>query len=118
MGLPMPADMAASSGSANPLPPFMAPPTLAGSSGAAHQSAAMPDMPSDINMEEARCEVLPTASFAMLTAMYTSRFMALLCSFDMWIGANRRSCEKYVCIVQLPKPFFTVAASQQLAAVT
>lgn len=61
MGLPMPADMAASSGAANPLPPFMAPPTLAGSSGAAHQSAAMPDMPSDINVEEARCECHPTA---------------------------------------------------------
>ena len=100
MGLPMPADMAASSGSANSLPPFMAPPTLAGSSGAAHKSAAMPDMPSDINVEEARCEVLPTASFAMLTTVYSSRFEALPCSFDMWTGSNRRSSEKHVCIVQ------------------
>ena len=54
MGLPMPSDMAASSGAAHPVAPFMAPPTAAGSSGAAHQSAAMPDMPSDINVEEAR----------------------------------------------------------------
>lgn len=83
MGLPMPADMAASSGAANPLPPFMAPPTLAGSSGAAHQSAAMPDMPSDINVEEARCGIHPTASFALLTTMYTSSLQALPCSFDV-----------------------------------
>ena len=54
MGLPIPADMAASSGAANPLAPFMAPPTAAGVSGAAHHSDAMPDMPSDINVEEAR----------------------------------------------------------------
>ena len=54
MGLPMPSDTAASSGAANPLAPFMAPPTAAGSSGVVYQSAAMPDMPSDINVEEAR----------------------------------------------------------------
>ena len=54
MGLPMPSEMASSSGAANPPAPFMAPPTAAGSGAAAHQSAAMPDMPSDINVEEAR----------------------------------------------------------------
>lgn len=54
MGLPMPSDLAASSGAANPLAPFMVPPMAAGVSGAARQSDAMPDMPSDINVEEAR----------------------------------------------------------------
>lgn len=54
MGLPIPSDMAASSRAANPLAPFMAPPAAAGASGPAHHSAAMPDMPSDINVEEAR----------------------------------------------------------------
>ena len=66
MGLPLPSDMAASSGAANPLAPFMAPPTASGVGGAAHQSAAMPDMPSDINVEEARY-----ASFLRYSAQYT-----------------------------------------------
>lgn len=68
MGLPIPSDMAASSGAANPLAPFMAPPTAAGVSGAAHQSDAMPDMPSDINVEEARYgfdDILHPAAYAV-----------------------------------------------------
>ena len=84
MGLPIPSDMAASSGAANPLAPFMAPPTAAGGhSGPAHQSAAMPDMPSDINVEEARYScglAFPLCVLACLPTVISSRLVKVPCA--------------------------------------
>ena len=63
MGLPIPSDMAAGSagatmggsvGAFGPSAPFLPSTAASGSSATMHQSAAMPDMPSDINVEEAR----------------------------------------------------------------
>ncbi len=44
----------ASMGGYGPSAPFMPPPVPSANGPAAHSSAAMPDMPSDINVEEAR----------------------------------------------------------------
>lgn len=83
MGLPLPPNMAASSGARNPLAPFMAPPKAAASSGAAQQSGAMPDMPSDINVEEARCS--SHACSLLIPALHCNKllyfFPALLLPF-------------------------------------
>lgn len=60
LGLPLPPAMpSASTGTASmgpygPSAPFLPPPVPSANGPAAHPSAAMPDMPSDINMEEAR----------------------------------------------------------------
>ena len=60
LGLPLPPAMpSASTGTASmgpygPSAPFLPPPVPSADGPAAHPSAAMPDMPSDINMEEAR----------------------------------------------------------------
>lgn len=59
MGLPIPSDMAAGSagatmGAFGPSAPFLPAAAASGSNATMHQSAAMPDMPSDINVEEAR----------------------------------------------------------------
>lgn len=64
MGLPMPpavpsgSSAGASMGAFGPSAPFFPPPVPSSNGAAPQHSAVMPDMPSDINVEEARYECM------------------------------------------------------------
>ena len=64
MGLPLPSAVpsgstaGASMGAFGPSAPFFPPPVPSSNGAAPHQSAVMPDMPSDINVEEARYQCM------------------------------------------------------------